>query len=286
VHSTELSRGSEKDEELDIKGGECALEMNGSKRSRFARYLLCGIVCAAIIVCLAVWLWPKPQLEIVSLDVETKVQYVEFMGWEYDVLATIGVRNTGNRKGRPHFYLSIPQKDSTESVWGWGEQYELKPNETAHITKELFLGEGSYTLEVLDQDHNPTRLRKSFEVRKPSPPEFRIKRFDVKVEGSFATVQVGVKNESDTVATFLPYLNTICGGKHCRGGGVGSLYLAPGEEDIAVNSHFRCFGWDGERCIVSLYAMEIYAYDSWGHVTGRWEVEFDEIVREFGAESY
>jgi len=286
VHFTELSRGSEKDEELDMKGGECASEMNGSKRSRLARYLLCGIVCVAIIVCLAVWLWPKPQLEIVSLDVEMKVQYVQFMGWEYNVLATIGVRNTGNRKGRPHFYLSIPQKDSTESVWGLGEQYELKPNETAHITKELFLGEGSYTLEVLDKDKNPTGLRKRFEVKKPPAPGYEIEDFSVQDEGKTVIIELTLRNTSATVATFLPYLNFTHKSKHYSPTNMGPtsffFYLAPVEKETTVVRYL--VPYEGDH-IVTLYGMRIEALDVYGRVTGTWEVDVEEIIREFRTDS-
>ena len=253
-----------------------------NRNSKLVRYLLWGVVCVALIVFLAVRLWPRPELEIISLDVETKVQYINFLGWQYDIFAIVGVRNSGNEEGNPHFYLSIPERDYTKSIWGRGD---LKPNETTLIREKLVLSEGSYTLEVLDQDRNPTRFRKSFEVKKPPPPEFTIKRFDVTGEQSTVTIEITLKNVSSAVATFSLFLNFMHNGKHCSptsmGPGSFSFYLAPGEEETEVVSY--SVSSKGHHT-VSLYGMSIQSVNSRGRTTAYWTVEFEEIIREFETE--
>jgi len=258
-----------------------------SKNSR-GLYIVSTIISVAIIISLAVYLLPKSrfQLEILSVDVETDIQYIKLMGWHYDVFATIEVRNAGNRKGRPHFYLSIPERDYTESIWGWGKEYELDPKERTIIREELVLGEGSYTLEVLDKDKNPTGLRKRFEVKKPPAPGYEIEGFSVQGEGKTATIELTLRNTSDTVATFLPYLNFTHKGKHYSPTNMGPtsffFYLAPVEKETTVVRYL--VPYEGDH-IVTLYGMRIEALDVHGRVTGTWEVDVEEIIREFRTDS-
>lgn len=108
-------------------------------------------------------------------------------------------------------------------------------------------------------------------------PSFEILDFHLKHKDRGVLIVVAIRNASDLVASFMPFVRCNEGPKYLWHKSIGSLYLAPGEEDQLIYDPYWTF--DAGHYTFTLTYVRIEAISEEGKHIGAWDVPLEGYTR-------
>jgi len=211
------------------------------------------------------------------------------------LLVLIGALALGFVGGIASRYL-MEERDQDEIVLDIAEiRHELKTlkDNLEHTLQETTLSIASLTSTLkntvekvkfleeeiagLQRDIQPKgQLEQTAEENELKPPSFEIRDFTIKNANGYVEIVVVIQNTSNMVATFTPFVRCNQGIKYLWSLSIGSVYLAPGEQDQISFKPYRSFG-PGSYTF-TLTHIWIEAISKEGKRLGSWEVPVEGYV--------